>query len=355
MSFNTKKQDSAVPLPQRQSNMELLRIVTMFLVLVVHADFFALGEPTISEVQTAPLSSFIRLLMESVSIISVNVFVLLSGYFGIHTTSQGACRFLFQCAFFLIGIYVVLILAGLATLTGGGIGECLFMSHWNWFIRAYLLLYLLSPVLNAFATTATKAQFRGVLISFYLFSSSYAWIENEAQDFQKGYSVISFIGLYLLSRYVRIHKPALCNLSKYSDLAIWGGITLCSALFLQLSGHLGLQTLYDGSLVRLYMYSSPLVILCALYFLLFFSKLHLPQINFINWMAASSFAVFLLHMNANIAQQYFAPTIQHIYQEYPLPMLWITVVLLAIFLSAVLLDQIRIFCWRLIISKYCSK
>ncbi|MEG1612502.1 MAG: hypothetical protein RR318_07815, partial [Alistipes sp.] len=71
--------------------------------------------------------------------------------------------------------------------------------------------------------------------------------------------------------------------------------------------------------------------------------------------AARSFAVFLLHMNANIAQQYFAPTIQHIYQEYPLPMLWITVFLLAIFLSAVLLDQIRIFCWRLIISKYCSK
>ena len=33
----------------RQSNMELLRIVAMFLVLLVHADFFSIGAPSASD------------------------------------------------------------------------------------------------------------------------------------------------------------------------------------------------------------------------------------------------------------------------------------------------------------------
>lgn len=45
---------------ERLSNFELLRIIAMFLVLVVHADFFALGAPNREDVITEPLSSFGR-------------------------------------------------------------------------------------------------------------------------------------------------------------------------------------------------------------------------------------------------------------------------------------------------------
>ena len=45
----------------RCSNFELLRIVAMFLVFAVHANFLALGQPTASEVSQSLISSFCRI------------------------------------------------------------------------------------------------------------------------------------------------------------------------------------------------------------------------------------------------------------------------------------------------------
>ena len=39
----------------RQSNIEILRIIAMFLVLVVHSDFVSLGYPTLEQLFANPL------------------------------------------------------------------------------------------------------------------------------------------------------------------------------------------------------------------------------------------------------------------------------------------------------------
>jgi len=64
---------------ERLSNIELLRIVAMFLVLVVHSDFFSLGAPTSMEIANSPMQSYVRIFIESFSIVCVNVFVMISG------------------------------------------------------------------------------------------------------------------------------------------------------------------------------------------------------------------------------------------------------------------------------------
>lgn len=91
----------------RDSNMELLRIVAMLLVLVVHADFASLGAPTKVEVMNNPYLSIVRLGVESISIISVNVFVLLSGWYGIKMKRKGLIGLLFQSMFFgILGVFL---------------------------------------------------------------------------------------------------------------------------------------------------------------------------------------------------------------------------------------------------------
>lgn len=67
----------------RESNFELLRIIAMFMVLVLHADFQALGEPTRADIISSPLTSSLKVFFEMASIVAVNVFVLISGWFGI--------------------------------------------------------------------------------------------------------------------------------------------------------------------------------------------------------------------------------------------------------------------------------
>lgn len=39
---------------ERQSNIELLRIISMFLILLVHADFYSLGEPSYIDIISEP-------------------------------------------------------------------------------------------------------------------------------------------------------------------------------------------------------------------------------------------------------------------------------------------------------------
>ena len=193
---------------ERLSNIELLRLLAMFLVLVVHADFFSLGTPTQEDVISTPASAFFRFFFESLSIVCVNVFVLISGWFGIRPSAKGFCNFIFQCLFFLVGIYIVVLIFGLTSLSAKGIAGCLVLLKWNWFIKAYMGLYILSPVLNTFINNTEKKTFKKVLISFFAFQTIYSWVSDGAAFFENGYSTLSFMGLYLLARYTKIYLVA---------------------------------------------------------------------------------------------------------------------------------------------------
>ena len=69
---------------ERQSNIELLRAIAMFLVLWVHANFYSIGEPSYSDVLSKPLDSSLKIIFEAICISAVNIFVMISGWFGIH-------------------------------------------------------------------------------------------------------------------------------------------------------------------------------------------------------------------------------------------------------------------------------
>lgn len=152
---------------ERDSNMELLRAISMLLVLVVHANFTALSVPDAQYISINALSAFFRFLTESFSIIAVNVFVLLSGWYGIHPKMTRFGRFLFQVLFFgVICMCIEWALSGrmpqnviLTILT-------LSPSSNYWFFKTYLALFIISPVLNSFVENAKRRQFEYVLVGF---------------------------------------------------------------------------------------------------------------------------------------------------------------------------------------------
>ena len=82
----------------RQSNIELLRIAAMLLILVLHANFFALGAYEPEDFKTDPLPTATRILFEQAAIYAVNLFVLISGWFGIRTKTKSLTALMFQYA-----------------------------------------------------------------------------------------------------------------------------------------------------------------------------------------------------------------------------------------------------------------
>ena len=88
---------------QRLSSIELLRIIAILGVLVDHVGMVAGLLPTGGDIVTKPLASIANIFSLSLAIGSVDVFVLISGWFGIKATKRGLARFLYQ-VFFLIRV-----------------------------------------------------------------------------------------------------------------------------------------------------------------------------------------------------------------------------------------------------------
>ena len=81
---------------KRKSNIELLRIVAMLMVLFLHSNFLSLGYVD----KVISVETFWRVMAEQLCIICVNVFVLISGWFGIKSNLKGSFSLLFQVFFY---------------------------------------------------------------------------------------------------------------------------------------------------------------------------------------------------------------------------------------------------------------
>ena len=87
----------------RESNIELLRNISMFMILVIHANFVSLPRIGIEELSNNTIPSVTRFFIESLGIVAVNVFVFISGWFGIRTRLKSVLSFIYQILFFLLG------------------------------------------------------------------------------------------------------------------------------------------------------------------------------------------------------------------------------------------------------------
>ena len=325
----------------RQSNMELLRIVAMFLVLVVHADFLSLGTPTQDLCQTIPLFAWGQFVVQSIAVVCVNVFVLLSGWFAIRPKWKSFLNFIFQCFFFSIGTYVVCLSLGISELSLKGISACFFLSEFYWFIIAYIGLYLFAPVVNTFIETAGRIALRNFLVAFFVFQTLYAWCSNGATFLLSGTNTLSFIGLYALARYIRLYPSKYTTLSSKVYFLLFFFMALICGTTIYLLTSLGADFLIG----RFYTYVSPIVIISSLLLLLAFSRLSFTN-KLVNWVASSCFAVYLLHVNPNVVG-YFCQAVNEIVGggEGIMMLVPLFVFLSVVFIASVLIDKIRILLW----------
>lgn len=330
----------------RLSNFELLRLISMFMVLIVHANFQALGSPTSMDLHTSPVVSISRILLQSFALVCVNVFVLISGWFGIHFSFKGICQLLFQTFFFLFGIYFVCLTVGFESLSTKSFGKCIMLDHATWFVKSYLCLYILAPVLNSFVEYTPQKDFKKVLVLFYLFQFVWGWGSKGVSFFEEGFSTLSFVGLYLLARYIRLYKPTFSLRFKKYDMVLYVVLSLLTAAFLGISIFKNFSFYY-----KFWSYNSPLIIFSALYLLLYFSKLNFTN-NLINKIAKSCFAVYLFHFI--IWKRIMIPHIHYITNEYNLyiSILLVAAILIVFYIIAIGMDRIRIHLWNLLLRRF---
>lgn len=206
-----------------------------------------------------------------------------------------------------------------------------------WFVKAYLGLYILVIPLNYFIKKSSRHEFAALLIAFYIFQTLYG-LSGGAEFIQHGYSTFSFIGLYLLARFCRLH------LSKYySKLAVLGGIMLVANFIIIVLLQSNRMTTYP-----FLTYINPANIIIAMSMVIGFSLIKIKPNRLINYIASSAFAVYLIHQSPQIAIPYFKPFFLSLYKQFSgiECLLLFALSLTAIYLISILLDQPRKWSWN---------
>ena len=331
---------------ERDSNMELLRIVCMLLVIVLHADYMSLGGPSQPDTVCNAVGTFTKIFIFAFSMVSVNCFILISGWYGIRPKIKRLAGLLFQ-VFFICG-FSLLLYSQLShhKLEFSDLKSYLLLTDDLWFVKSYIILYLLSPALNAFGKWANQRQYRLVLAGLFIFQTVYGWLSAGVIWIAGGYSPYSFIFLYLLAQYMRLYPNKMTNKGPYFYLSFFLSITLTASIvsFLSIRYSIG-EGISWLSMV------SPFIILESVLFMLFFSKLCIKS-KIINWIASSCFAVYLFHCTPITLDGFCAQVRKfHSVGDY----LSIGVMIIVIYIISIVLDKVRIQIWKILFMRARNK
>ena len=328
----------------RQSNMELLRIAAMLMVVALHATTGGYGDANPTNVHADPVRWLGVTGTTMACIGCVDVFVLITGWFGTRFRWIGAARLVGQTAIVATAMYAVV------WAVGGSMPHSLgdaCKALWSyWFVQSYLLLYVLSPLLNAFIDRADERQLATYVGTFYAFFLP-LWLMGNS-DVANGYSTLSFVGLYLLGRYLRLYgAQRLARIRTRWFAALWVGLWAVGTMAIWGTAMWGTQASVHNLIQRLTAYSAPSVIVGSVALLLVASRLKL-QSRAVNWLAAGSFSVYLTHQQLYLRKPYFQ-LVKDVAAAIPshfLTALALLGVVVGVYLASTALDDVRRRLWR---------
>lgn len=333
---------------KRLSNIELLRIISIFLVMIAHCNsWLADGLPDVSMGDGIPISSLMRYFVAGLASICIVCFVFISGFFSIKPNLRSLITLWTQILFIKLIFYIIQCVFHTSIGVdgfeiGGFVKQFFIFTTGNWFVVCYLLLMLFAQALNLFSQSISYKSFSLYILLFTAAAFVYGCIfNNTTAGFNHGYSPLSLFYLYMVGRYIALHREKITFLdfSKITYLIIY---LVLSALI----GFLAMKKIQWA----LY-YCNPLLVLSGVSLFMFFLKCNMNENKVINWIASSVFAVFIFHTAppiVNWLKEYNIYALNTFsYAKYAIIMLC---VLLVIFIVAILLDKLRYFVFRPLIN-----
>lgn len=275
----------------------MLRIISMFMILALHANVLALAIPSWADWQLHPIKHTIPVICYSSLVVCVNLFVFISGWFGIKTNVKKICALLFQAIF--CSVTALIIAKFLFHVDFGLIDIVKSLTGVDyWFLIAYLVLMTFAPALNSFVEHSSQKQVVGFLALFFILSFLYGRHPLDFGHFLSGYSGISLCGVYVLGRYVKLYPSRWTSFPPIVDVLIYFVCVVVNTVLVALQTRIG--SIYLPSPL---FYNSPFTLIGSLFLFLAATKIkfHSPVINYI---APSVFSIYLIQENHLIKTKY---------------------------------------------------
>lgn len=336
---------------QRQTGLDLLRIVSMLMIVTLHA--LRHGGVLSSVTATGPV--LFCWTLEALAFTGVNCFVLLSGYFLVRAEFrlQRLWKLWAQVFFYSIGLYLIAVLCGAESFSVVQTAKFLLptLLRKYWFFTTYVSLVLLSPFLNLLLVRLSRRQFQlllAVLVGlFCVWPNLLAF--SDLLPFGDGRGVCWFVTLYCIAAYLRIYPAepgrAVC-------LAVFFGCSLITSaehfLYLRFLDGTGFASLFGDAASHLptlfYAYNSVPVFAASVALFLFFRSVTVRNARIRKAAArisALTFGVYLIHDHECVRKWLWGALHLKKYADSARIFWLVPVVCLAVFAACIAVEQLR--------------
>ena len=269
----------------RNSSIELYRIIAMLFVVIVHCNGWLVGGiPSVFDETNISVFRISQATIQAITCTCVNMFLLISGYFGLKLKWKSILNIYMLLISISIPFYLLSVYLGETFSIRQFLSRFMAFSRSGYFVECYLLLMFFSPVLNAFIDKLGKKILLWVLLFWGIEIYFEFYLHDKDLGFMGGYSFIHFMLIYMIGRTLYLYKEQLFAISKkrYFTCYILSTLTI-----------LCLYTIFD---IYAYSYSSPFNVIATCSLFMIFAKTVYYN-RWINWIASSTFAVYIIHVN----------------------------------------------------------
>ena len=328
---------------QRSTNIELLRIISMLMILTLH--YLGQGQ-VLKNLHFGSANYFIMWTIEAVCFVPVNCYVLISGYFLVNSKFKLNKLILLwsQVFFYSIIIYFILLATGMTNLNSKDLIFATFpiITRKWWFISCYIAFYILVPFLNIAAKAMSKTQMKTlIIISTIMFCLPY-----DTLNIAGGYSLIWFIFLYFVAAYLRLHKPNFKYLNNKTHCFIMFIVfSLVVALIKFIKAFILIKLKGDEIMpFFLYSYNSIFILISSIMLFMFFLKVDIKNktlCKLINMTASLTFGIFLIHSHFALRDKLWIYLGSQKYLDSPLMIFHLILCVLLVFAACGIIEYLR--------------
>ena len=338
---------------KRLVNLDLLRVITMIMIITLH--YLGKGGALYSTNEKVLVVAWF---IEYLSIVAVNIFVLISGYFLIDSKFKWSKVLKLSIEVWFYSLIIIIInLLTFHDVSKLEIIHSIFPISFKqyWFITMYLLMYIISPFLNILINNITKKQHFSLIMILIITFGIINFI-TLSFDVSLGYSIMWFVSLYLIAAFIKKYVKER-NSFKYKLFCfltyLFTSIIL-TIIHFTLSHFAINYPILEGFKERLLGYNNIFVIISSISLFLLFRSFNIKNktlAKIVELLVPTLFGIYLIHDNEILRIRIYNGILnseKYTYNGiiYFIAILFVSVI--SIFIICSLIDMLRILLFKLI-------
>lgn len=266
----------------RNSTLEAVRVIAMSFILINHFLYISLG--------AFKGHNFLQLLVLSATLISVDPYILVTGFFSARMGWRSFLKLILTVLVFKAFSLFIVSLAG-EGITISELPQALMFpvtSSTLWFLKIYVLLFALAPVLNPALRAMSLRSLRWLVAASAFVLAWTGWFGRNPAVYFTLYEVYLFIALYITGFWMA-REPLFTSLSRWWWAALYAVTITAGAIYLPLQVVLEPVT---REFIH-YEYASPTVLVASVAFIAFMIHFRFRS-RLVNTLGISAFGCYLL-------------------------------------------------------------